>query len=84
MGTRRSLDKEARNRFSTYGLGSLEHWDHVFESRWATGWMIGVRIPVGAGNFSPLYRVHTGSGVYPASYPIGTGGSFPGVKAAGA
>jgi len=24
-----------------------------------------------------------GSGAYPASYPIGTRGSFPGVKAAG-
>jgi hypothetical protein len=26
----------------------------------------------------------TGSGVHPTSYPMGTGGSFPGSKAAGA
>jgi hypothetical protein len=29
-------------------------------------------------------RVQTGSGTHPASYPIGTGGSFPEGKAAGA
>jgi hypothetical protein len=46
--------------------------------------MIGVRFPVGAGNFSLLPRVQTGSGTHPASYPLGTGGSFPGCKAAGA
>jgi hypothetical protein len=28
--------------------------------------------------------VQTGSGVHPTSYPMGTGGSFPGSKAAGA
>jgi hypothetical protein len=27
--------------------------------------------------------VQTGSGVHPTSYPMGTGGSFPGGKAAG-
>jgi hypothetical protein len=27
--------------------------------------------------------VQTGSGAHPASYPIGTGGSFPGSKVAG-
>jgi hypothetical protein len=44
--------------------------------------MIGVRLPAGAGNFS-LHRVRNGSGAHPASYPMGTRGSFPGVKAAG-
>jgi len=39
---------------------------------------------VGAGNFSPHPRVQTGSGAYPASYPMGTSGSFPEDKAAGA
>jgi hypothetical protein len=34
--------------------------------------------------FSLLHVVQTGSGVHPTSYSIGTGGSFPGVKAAGA
>jgi hypothetical protein len=43
-----------------------------------------VRFPAGAGNFSLHYRVQTGSGVHPTSYPIGTGVSFPGGKAAGA
>jgi hypothetical protein len=31
-----------------------------------------------------LHVVHTGSGAHPVSYPMGTGGSFPGGKAAGA
>jgi hypothetical protein len=32
--------------------------------------------------FSLLHFVQTGSGVHPTSYPMGTGGSFPGGKAA--
>jgi hypothetical protein len=43
------------------------------------GWS-GVRILVGARNFSPHHRVQTGPGAHPASYPMGTTGSFPGVK----
>jgi hypothetical protein len=43
----------------------------------------GVRVPVGS-EFYFLHMVQTGSGVHPASYPIGTGGFFPGGKAAGA
>jgi hypothetical protein len=46
-------------------------------------WMIGVRFPAGAGNFSLHYRVQNGSGTHPASCPMGTGGSFCGDKAAG-
>jgi hypothetical protein len=34
--------------------------------------------------FSLLQVVHTGSGIHPISYPMGTGGSFPGGKATGA
>jgi hypothetical protein len=60
--------------------GSL---DSSAVQRWDTGWMIGVRDPAGAGNFSFHHRVQTGSGAHPASYPIGTRGSFPGGKAAG-
>jgi hypothetical protein len=41
-----------------------------FESRWGQ-------------EFSVLHIVQIGSGVHPASYPMGTGGSFPGGKAAG-
>jgi hypothetical protein len=34
-------------------------------------------------DFSLLHVVETGSEVHPTSYPMGTGGSFPGGKAAG-
>jgi hypothetical protein len=43
-----------------------------------------VRFSAGAGNFSLHRRVHNGSGAHPASCPMGTRGSFPGGKAAGA
>jgi hypothetical protein len=43
-----------------------------------------VRLPAGAGNFSLHHRVQNGSGAHPASYSMGTRGSFPGGKAAGA
>jgi hypothetical protein len=42
------------------------------------------RFPAGAGNFSLHHRVQNVSGAHPASYSMGTGGSFPGGKAAGA
>jgi hypothetical protein len=42
-----------------------------------------VLFPAGAGNFSFHHRLQNGSGSNPASYPMGTGCSFPGVKAAG-
>jgi hypothetical protein len=42
-----------------------------------------VRFSAGAGNFSLHHRyVQNGSGAHPASYPMGTRGSFPGGKAA--
>jgi hypothetical protein len=43
-----------------------------------------VRFPAGAENFSLHHRVQNGSGAHLASYPMGTKGSFPGGKAAGA
>jgi hypothetical protein len=43
-----------------------------------------VRFPAGVGNFSLHHRVQNGSGAHPASYTMGTRGSFPGGKAAGA
>jgi hypothetical protein len=43
-----------------------------------------VRFPAGAGNFSLHHRVQNGSEAPTASYPMGTGGFFPGGKAAGA
>jgi hypothetical protein len=52
--------------------------------RWATGWIIRVRVPAGAGQVCLHHRVQTESGAHSASYPTGTRGSFPGGKAAGA
>jgi hypothetical protein len=43
-----------------------------------------VRFPTRAGDFSLHHRFQNGSGAHLASYPIGTRGSFPGGKAAGA
>jgi hypothetical protein len=43
-----------------------------------------VRFQAGARSFSLHHRVQNGSGAHPASYPMGTRGSFPGGKAAGA
>jgi len=54
----------------------------ILSSDWGSGWMTGVRLR--AGSFSLRSRVHTGSGAHPACYPMGTGRSFPGRKAAGA
>jgi hypothetical protein len=42
------------------------------------GWIIGVPVAAGAGNFSPHHRVQTGSRAHPASYPLGIRGFFPG------
>jgi hypothetical protein len=46
-------------------------------------WGSWIRFLSGAGNFSLHHRVQHGSGAHPTSYPVGTGGSFPGGKAAG-
>jgi hypothetical protein len=42
-----------------------------------------VRLPAGAGNFFLRYRVQNGSEAHPASYPMGTEGSFPRIKRPG-
>jgi hypothetical protein len=44
---------------------------------------VGFRVPVGQ-EFSLFHVVETGSGPHLTSYQMGTGGSFPGGKAAGA
>jgi hypothetical protein len=43
-----------------------------------------VRFLAGAGNFSLRHSVQNGSEAHPASYPMGTKGSFLGGKAVGA
>jgi hypothetical protein len=46
----------------------------------ATGWTDGVRLPAGARDFSLLHSVQTNCGAHPASYPMGTVVTRPGVK----
>jgi len=53
---------------------------HTFSGLWA-GWS-GVRDSVRAENFSPHSRAQTGSGAHPAPYPMDTGISSPGGRAA--
>jgi hypothetical protein len=43
-----------------------------------------VLFPAGAGNFSLHHRFQNGSRAHPDSYPMGTSGSFPWGRAAGA
>jgi hypothetical protein len=43
--------------------------------------VIEVRPPTGSEDFSSSLCVQTCSGPHPASYPMGTGGPFPGGKA---
>jgi hypothetical protein len=56
-----------RSRVSVVGIATE---GSEFESRWVQ-------------EFSLHHVVQAGSGVHTTSYPMGTGGSFPGGKAAG-
>jgi hypothetical protein len=65
----------SKSRASSVGIAlgyGLDDWGSRF------------RFPAGAGNFSLHHRFQNGSGAHPASYPMGTRGSFPGGEAAGA
>jgi hypothetical protein len=73
--TKRTIHNARKSRDSSVDIAT----DYGLDVR-----MIGVRFPAGAGNFSLRHRVQTGSGAHAASYAMGTGGSFPGSKAAGA
>jgi hypothetical protein len=66
-----------------YNLCGSRDSSVVYSAGLRAGWS-GVRVPAGAVNFSLHHRVHTGSGAHPVSYPMGTKGSFPGDKEAGA
>jgi hypothetical protein len=59
-------------------LGWLNQW---YSAGLRSGWS-GVLVPTGAWNFSLHSHVQTGSRAHPASYAVGTVGSFPGGKAA--
>jgi hypothetical protein len=48
-------------------------------SNQATGWMCGVQFLAGQ-DISPHHNIQTGSGAYPASYPVGTRVLSSGVK----
>jgi hypothetical protein len=64
----------ARSRDSSVGIATgygLDDRGIGVDSRWAQ-------------EFSILHVVQTGFATHPASYPVGTGGSFAGGKAAGA
>jgi hypothetical protein len=51
----------------------------VAQSVWCltTDWTVGVRSPPEVEDFSSNLCVQTSSGAHPASYTVGTGGSFP-------
>jgi hypothetical protein len=67
--------KLVQSRDSSVGIAL----DYGLDDRGST-----VRFPAEAGKFSLHHRVKNGSGVHPASHPMGTRGSFPGGKATGA
>jgi hypothetical protein len=46
-----------------------------------TDWTAGIRFSAGARDFAFLHNVQTGSEMHSASYPMGTGFSFPRGKA---
>jgi len=66
--------KSAKLTFASFGVVT----DYGLDDR-----MIGIRIPVEAGNFSLRHHLQTSSGAYPASYPMGTGVFSLGVKRPG-
>jgi hypothetical protein len=75
-----ALDRAA----TVTGLTSLpKRWSRDSSVGIATGWAAGVRFRAESRDFSLLHSSQTGPGARPASYPMDTGGSFPGGKAAG-
>jgi hypothetical protein len=53
-------------------------------SKYSDRWQANGRFYSRQGQEISLHSIQTGSGTHPASYPIGTGGSFPEGKMAGA
>jgi hypothetical protein len=73
-------NEHSQNRTETMYQSCNTSRDSLVVQCWATGWVIQAE----AGNFFLHHRVQNGSGAHPASYPMGTSGSFAGGKAAGA
>jgi hypothetical protein len=71
-----------RSEETAVGIDRFMHYILQWYSAGLRAGRSGVRVSTGAGNFCLHHRVQTGSGAHPASYPTGTRGSFPGVKAA--
>jgi hypothetical protein len=62
-------------------MGTVYKTGHLGQySIQTTGWMIRIRLPAEAGNFSLCHCVQIGSGAHPASYPMDTRGFPTGVK----
>jgi hypothetical protein len=85
---RRQL-RRSRNYSCRLWSGSNIRYDICVLIYEALGYKLGdrgsrVRFSVEDGNFSLHHRVQNGSEAHPASYPMGTRGSFPGTKATGA
>jgi hypothetical protein len=55
----------------------------VFAGLGLDDWCSRIRFPAGTGNFSLHHRIQNGAGAHPASYPMGTRGSFTGGTEAG-
>jgi hypothetical protein len=93
--SRNSLNALSCPRLNSSLLGSLYPYIPLFLFRlWSRGSSvsivydyglddraIGFRFPAEAKDFSSSLCVQTDSGAHPASYTLGTGGPFPGVKA---
>jgi hypothetical protein len=86
----RAHSKHGRDKMhKIFLLGNLKGRDHLEDLgidgkiilEGILGWS-GVRDLVGTSNFFPRHCLQTGSGSHPVSYPMGTGGSFPGDKVA--
>jgi hypothetical protein len=81
----RKIMKNIRGSASCYPVQNLL-FSYVLYRRYSDWLQAGRPIDQSSGpgrvkNF--LHCVQTGSGAHPASYPMGTGGSFPGVKRQG-
>jgi hypothetical protein len=91
-----AIDRPYKRRYTNENFILKQRFSHLISSQvsrdssvgiatdyGADDRMIGVRFPSGSGNFSLRHRVQTDSGVHPATYPVDTGGSSPGVKRPG-